>query len=77
MLHSKTAFVLIDAALVGTTPQMQSSSPPSTTGTDRPTVGGDAEEEDGMKHLQQVSVAYFCCSTFLRQKRKVKKESVF
>ncbi|CAM4730174.1 unnamed protein product [Leuciscus chuanchicus] len=42
-----------DAALVGTTPQMQSSSPPSTTGTDRPTVGGDAEEEDGMKHLQQ------------------------
>ncbi|KAK7125885.1 hypothetical protein R3I93_021303 [Phoxinus phoxinus] len=42
-----------DAALVGTTPQMQRSSPPSTTGTDRPTVGGDTEEEDGMKHLQQ------------------------
>uniref|UniRef100_A0A8C1W8S1 GRB10 interacting GYF protein 1b n=1 Tax=Cyprinus carpio TaxID=7962 RepID=A0A8C1W8S1_CYPCA len=30
-----------------------SSSPPSTTGTDLPTVGGDTEEEDGMKHLQQ------------------------
>ncbi|XP_077098932.1 GRB10-interacting GYF protein 1 isoform X3 [Siphateles boraxobius] len=42
-----------DVALVGTTPQMQSSSSPSTTGTDRPTVGGDTEEEDGMKHLQQ------------------------
>uniref|UniRef100_A0A673KKV3 GRB10 interacting GYF protein 1b n=1 Tax=Sinocyclocheilus rhinocerous TaxID=307959 RepID=A0A673KKV3_9TELE len=37
----------------GTTTQMQSSSPPSTTGTDLPTVGGDTEEEDGMKHLQQ------------------------
>ncbi|XP_050976912.1 GRB10-interacting GYF protein 1 isoform X1 [Labeo rohita] len=37
----------------GTTPQTQSSSPPSTTGTDLPTVGGDTEEEDGMKHLQQ------------------------
>uniref|UniRef100_A0A8C2G745 GRB10 interacting GYF protein 1b n=2 Tax=Cyprinus carpio TaxID=7962 RepID=A0A8C2G745_CYPCA len=36
-----------------TTPQMQSSSPPSSTGTDLPTVGGDTEEEDGMKHLQQ------------------------
>ncbi|XP_016328596.1 PERQ amino acid-rich with GYF domain-containing protein 1-like [Sinocyclocheilus anshuiensis] len=37
----------------GTTTQMQSSSPPSTTGTHLPTVGGDTEEEDGMKHLQQ------------------------
>uniref|UniRef100_A0A8C1GPG4 GRB10 interacting GYF protein 1b n=1 Tax=Cyprinus carpio TaxID=7962 RepID=A0A8C1GPG4_CYPCA len=37
----------------GTTMQMQSSSPPSTTGTELPTVGGDTEEEDGMKHLQQ------------------------
>uniref|UniRef100_A0A671LZ26 PERQ amino acid-rich with GYF domain-containing protein 1-like n=1 Tax=Sinocyclocheilus anshuiensis TaxID=1608454 RepID=A0A671LZ26_9TELE len=36
-----------------TTPQTQSSSPLSTTGTDLPTVGGDTEEEDGMKHLQQ------------------------
>uniref|UniRef100_A0A8C1BQE3 GRB10 interacting GYF protein 1b n=1 Tax=Cyprinus carpio carpio TaxID=630221 RepID=A0A8C1BQE3_CYPCA len=51
---TKTRFVSIDAAPAdSTTPQMQSSSPPSTTGTDLPTVGGDTEEEDGMKHLQQ------------------------
>ncbi|XP_059394475.1 GRB10-interacting GYF protein 1-like [Carassius carassius] len=37
----------------GTTTLMQRSSPPSTTVTDLPTVGGDTEEEDGMKHLQQ------------------------
>uniref|UniRef100_A0A672KHH3 GRB10 interacting GYF protein 1 n=1 Tax=Sinocyclocheilus grahami TaxID=75366 RepID=A0A672KHH3_SINGR len=53
-LWNKTEFVLIDAAPAGgTTTQMQSSSPPSTTGTHLPTVGGDTEEEDGMKHLQQ------------------------
>lgn len=56
-LQIKTAFVLIDSApAVGTTLQTQSSSPPSTTGNDLPTAGGDTEEEDGMKHLQQVSV---------------------
>lgn len=41
----------------GTTPQMHNSSPPSSTATDLPAVGGDTEEEDGMKHLQQVSVS--------------------
>ncbi|XP_073770772.1 GRB10-interacting GYF protein 1 isoform X4 [Danio rerio] len=37
----------------GTTSQTHSSSPPSSTATDLPAVGGDTEEEDGMKHLQQ------------------------
>ncbi|XP_051541511.1 GRB10-interacting GYF protein 1-like isoform X2 [Myxocyprinus asiaticus] len=37
----------------GSTQQTQNSSPPLSSGTDLPTIGGDTEEEDGMKHLQQ------------------------
>ncbi|XP_057177307.1 GRB10-interacting GYF protein 1 [Triplophysa rosa] len=35
------------------TQKTQNSSPPMTKSTDLPSVGGDTEEEDGMKHLQQ------------------------
>ncbi|XP_051540014.1 GRB10-interacting GYF protein 1-like isoform X2 [Myxocyprinus asiaticus] len=41
------------AAAGGCTQQTRNSSPPLSRGTGLPTVGGDTEEEDGMKHLQQ------------------------
>lgn len=72
-LWIKTAFVLTNSApAVGTTPQTQSTSPPSTTGNDLPTVGGDTEEEDGMKHLQQVSVCLLIFDALRSYDRRAK-----